>query len=194
MPFDPLGNSIFKILGPDIRNKSILKLKRSDGILTATEIKALNLLEEVINTSKCRIFTQVHLLQIFDVDKQIINNELKVSHVLEQLKKIRENSLVDYWNKQLGFKSVDFLVCNKITTKIIFAIEIDDPSHNSLQRQKWDEIKNKIFKIAKVPLLRFSNEQITDVKDDKGVEEFKILLREKMEESQCAIVDLHEIK
>ncbi|MBF7818281.1 DUF2726 domain-containing protein [Klebsiella quasivariicola] len=194
MHFDPFGKSIFKMLGPDIQNKSILKLKRSDGILTATEIEALNLLEKVINASSFRIFTQVHLLQIFDIDKQVINNALKGSHVLEQLKQAHEDNLVDYWHKQLGFKSVDFLVCNKITTQVIFAIEIDDPSHIGLQRQQWDEIKNKIFKISKIPLLRFSNKQITDVKSDKAIEEFKKLVRKKMEESQCAIVDFYQKK
>ncbi|MGQ3911419.1 DUF2726 domain-containing protein, partial [Enterobacter hormaechei] len=97
-------------------------------------------------------------------------------------------------HKQLGFKSVDFLVCNKITTKVIYAIEIDDPSHIDPQRQQWDEIKNNIFKIAKIPLIRFSNEQINDIQGGKGFEEFKILVDTKVEESQCAIENFHKIK
>ncbi|EPR0416081.1 DUF2726 domain-containing protein [Enterobacter hormaechei] len=194
MHFDPFGKSIFKMLGPDIRNKSILKLKRVDGILTATEIEALNVLEKVFSTPSFRIFTQVHLLQIFDIDKNIIDNVLKGSHVLGDFKKRHEDNVVDYWHKQLGFKSVDFLVCNKITTKVIYAIEIDDPSHIDPQRQQWDEIKNNIFKIAKIPLIRFSNEQINDIQGGKGFEEFKILVDTKVEESQCAIENFHKIK
>lgn len=194
MPFNPFGKGIFKMLGPDIQNKKIIKLKRSKGILTATEIKALSLLEKIINTSSNRIFTQVHLLQIFDVDKEIIKNALKINHVLEDLKDPHEFKLVDYWKKQLGFKSVDFLVCNKKTTQVIFCVEIDDPTHNDVQRQQWDEIKNTVFQIAKIPLLRFSNEQINDFSDNKKHKKFLALARDKLDESQSLIVDFHETK
>ncbi|MCV3300863.1 DUF2726 domain-containing protein [Pantoea ananatis] len=194
MPFNPFGKGIFKMLGPDIQNKSILKLKRSNGILTATEIKALNLLEKVIDASSYRVFTQVHLMQIFDVDKEIIKEALQINHVLGKLKDPHEVKLVDYWHKQLGFKSVDFLVCNKETTQVGFCVEIDDPTHNDVQRQHWDEIKNTVFKIAKIPLLRFSNEQIKYFSDNKKYKEFRTLAIIEMDKSKCSIVDFHKKK
>ncbi|KDA94309.1 DUF2726 domain-containing protein [Pantoea agglomerans] len=192
MPFNPFGEGIFKMLGPEIHNKSIIKLKRSKGVLTETEIKALNLLEKIVKTSSYRIFTQVHLLQIFDVDKEIIKDALKINHVLEELKYPHEEKLVKYWRHQLGFKSVDFLVCNSITTQVIFGVEIDDPTHNDVQRKQWDEIKNTIFKGAKIPLLRFTNQQINYFSDNKKHKEFYELAIDKMNESKCSIVDFHE--
>lgn len=194
MPFNPFGEGIFKMLGPDIHNKSIIKLKRSKGILTATEIKALNLLEKAIDASSYRVFTQVHLMQIFDVDKDIIKEALQINHVLEKLKDSHEFKLVDYWHKQLGFKSVDFLVCNKKTTQVSFCVEIDDPTHNDVTRQQWDEIKNTVFKISKIPLLRFSNEEINYFSDNKKHNEFHELAIDKMKKSKFSIVDFHDKK
>lgn len=182
------------MLGPDIFNKSILKLKRSDGVLTRTEIEALILLEKITNPATCRIFTQVHLLQIIDIGQKIIENTLNLNHVLKGRRERETYKLTEYWRHQLGHKSVDFLVCSKDTTNVCFGIEIDGHSHANPKQQEWDDIKDRCFKMAKIPLVRFLNKEISNVKGYVKTEDFKDLLKERIKESMIAIVDFHEEK
>lgn len=57
---------------------------------------------------------------------------------------------------QIWGKHVDFLLCNKWTLEPLLAIELDDQGHRRYDRRETDEFKNKVFALAKLPLLRVS--------------------------------------
>ena len=55
---------------------------------------------------------------------------------------------------KINGKSVDFLICSN-SMKPIVAIELDDSTHNSPNRQKRDMFVNSIINNADIALLRF---------------------------------------
>ena len=52
-------------------------------------------------------------------------------------------------------KSVDFLICEKETSKPVVAIELDDWTHNKADRIDRDNLVNKIINDAGLLLVRF---------------------------------------
>ncbi len=62
-------------------------------------------------------------------------------------------------------KRVDFLVCDAITMKPRFAIELDDTSHNQENRIRRDDFVNKVFLAAKMPLVRVTTKNTYITKD-----------------------------
>lgn len=109
---------------------------------------------------------QVHLLQLFEFDETAFRQHLqklqdiaKKQYVLPQyLPKV--DGLVKSWSNKRAYRSVDFVFCDPGTTKVLFGIEIDDPSHNEPARRDADEIKDMMFASAGLPLYRFTNVQI----------------------------------
>lgn len=193
MPFDPYGKGTFMSLGPHMINKSILKLKSPSGILTSTELEALNLLEKIIDNALYRIFTQIHISQLIHVDKDLIQSALNKNHVKQDLKEKYATDLFNFWRYKLGQKSVDFLITDKKTTKARYAIEIDGPSHNDPEQQEWDEIKDRCFKMAKIPLVRFKNQDVPKNASSEEVVEFKLELDKKLADADSAIKNFHRI-
>ncbi len=49
---------------------------------------------------------------------------------------------------------MDFVLLRKDNFEVICAIELDDASHESLERKKRDEEVERIFREAKLPLVR----------------------------------------
>ena len=58
-----------------------------------------------------------------------------------------------YLNKIIR-KRIDFLVCETSTMKPLYAIELDDSSHDQPVRQKRDQLVEAVFKAANLPLIR----------------------------------------
>ncbi|MBL8160239.1 DUF2726 domain-containing protein [Candidatus Saccharibacteria bacterium] len=52
-------------------------------------------------------------------------------------------------------KSVDYVLCDKRTLRPVYAIELDDPSHDRPDRVKRDKEVERIFEEADLPLVRF---------------------------------------
>lgn len=69
-------------------------------------------------------------------------------------------------------KHVDFLLCDPKTVKPILGIELDDKSHQRLDRQERDEFVKNVFAAAKLPLARIP------VKHTYSVAELSTLLRQ----------------
>lgn len=61
-----------------------------------------------------------------------------------------------YWiSWKLDRNHIDFVLIWKHDLRIKFAIELDDPTHNSDKSMQRDKIKNDAFLSAHVPLIRF---------------------------------------
>jgi len=65
----------------------------------------------------------------------------------------RPNENVAYFNR-IAQKHLDFLVCDSVTMKPLFGVELDDSSHKRNDRQERDEFLESVCKVAGLPLLR----------------------------------------
>jgi hypothetical protein len=108
-----------------------LPYRLRDDFLSPAELSFYHVLSSVINTQGV-ISAKVRLADIFFVARP---NENKGAY------------------NTINQKHVDFLVCNPLTMKPLFAVELDDASHNRLDRKERDEFVDKTFQAASLPLL-----------------------------------------
>ena len=68
---------------------------------------------------------------------------------------IQVNSQKHYMKyfRQIAQKHVDFVICDQ-SLHILFALELDDSSHDSADARKRDHFKDMAFKAAHLPLKR----------------------------------------
>ena len=63
------------------------------------------------------------------------------------------------WKEGFGYMvarhHLDFVLCDRQTTEICAAIELDDCSHELATRKRRDVFLNEAFAAAKIPLIRF---------------------------------------
>lgn len=74
------------------------------------------------------------------------------------------------WFNAVRSKHIDFVVCSSDTSPI-FAIEIDDKTHDKESRQQRDEFVNRIFENKSVKLLRYRTWTIEQLKQDFSANE-----------------------
>ncbi len=53
-------------------------------------------------------------------------------------------------------KHVDFVICDR-NLEVLFALELDDRSHDTREAEKRDQFKDRAFRAAKIPLKRVRN-------------------------------------
>ena len=69
------------------------------------------------------------------------------------------------WQFAIGWRSLDFVACDN-AGKVVGAIEIDDPRHNTDKATvASDAIKNIVFASIGKPLLRLTNSQVSRYHD-----------------------------
>lgn len=59
--------------------------------------------------------------------------------------------------RHINGKSVDYVLCSKVTLQPMYAIELDDDSHNRPDRIKRDIEVERVFDEANIPLVRLRN-------------------------------------
>lgn len=59
--------------------------------------------------------------------------------------------------RHINGKSVDYVLCDKQTLKPVYAVELDDYTHNYSNRQERDREVERMLQCAGVPLVRFSD-------------------------------------
>lgn len=95
-----------------------------------------------------------HMLNNVAGDRYFIFPQVHLSAILNE--KIRGQN----WKaafKHINGKSVDYILCDKQTLKPVYAVELDDYTHNYSNRQERDQEVERMFQSAGVPLVRFSN-------------------------------------
>lgn len=70
---------------------------------------------------------------------------------------------------RIARKRVDFIVCDALTTKTLFGIELDDSSHNRADRAERDEFIDNVFRAAGLPLVHFAAKETYNTADLKRV-------------------------
>lgn len=118
------------------RTTSKYQYKLKDLVMTHPEFQFFRLLQTVLQ-NRYDIFPQIHLDAILDY-------------------KINGQSWFGA-GQHINQKSVDFLLCDKDSGKLILAIELDDRSHEREDRIMRDAEVERIFKNINLPLLRVKN-------------------------------------
>lgn len=92
----------------------------------------------IVLGSKYDIYPQVNLDKLFIVERQ------------------RAYKYYLGWLRRINQKSVDFLAVTRETQSPVFAIELDDSTHEREDRIERDKFVQEIFKRNDFPLIRFN--------------------------------------
>ena len=111
----------------------VLPYRLRDDFLSPAEFSFYKVLSSLVGT-QLTIQSKVRLADVFFVS--------------------RPNENVAYFNR-IAQKHLDFLVCDSVTMKPLFGVELDDSTHKRDDRQERDEFVESVCKIAGLPLLRF---------------------------------------
>lgn len=122
---------------PFLKQKKVetreLPYRVRDDFLSPAELSFYKVLTSVVET-RLVIQSKVRLADIFFVARPNENHSFR---------------------NRISQKHLDFLVCDAVTMKPLFGIELDDASHKRSDRQARDAFVDDVFHAAKLPLLHF---------------------------------------
>ncbi len=113
-------------------------------LVTNTELHFYHVLKEAVDDDWA-IFAMVRIADILRVPKGIKNRRS--------------------WLNKILSKHIDFVLCDHETLEFVAAIELDDPSHERLDRIQRDQFVNAAFHDADLPLLRIPTDDEYDAHD-----------------------------
>lgn len=122
---------------------------RKDAIMTTVEAAFYSRLLSVAG-DKYYIFPQIHL-------SALLRNQTKGR----------------YWKaafQRINRTSVDYVLCDKETMRPVYAVELDDSTHDAPKRRARDTGVEKMFIDVGMPLVRFRN--VGDMTDEDITEHF----------------------
>ena len=104
----------------------------------------------VMNESEQALFIN---LQKALGDTYIVLSKVRIEDFVE-VGKEKAHSYRNHWGLRGRIKSrhVDFLVCDRATTKPLLAIELDGKSHNGAQRKKRDDFVDELYNAISLPI------------------------------------------
>ena len=115
---------------------------KKDYILTSAETNFFKRLARV-SEGRYIVFPQIHL-------SALMKNETKDNYRKVAFQRINRTS-------------VDYVLVDKDTLKPVYAVELDDWSHDSEKRRARDTGVEEMFRQIELPLVRFRNpEKLTD--------------------------------
>jgi hypothetical protein len=120
------------------QREQIYFYSKKSRFMTPSEMEFYRELVDVA-ADKYHVFPQVRIASL-------INNDTKGKYWKASLSRINN-------------KSVDYVLCDKETLVVAYAVELDDPTHLTEKRKRRDKMVNQIFKDVNLPLVRFSNYQ-----------------------------------
>ena len=130
--------------------KSIYSYSRKDTIMTDGEISFYRRLEAIAG-DRYYIFPQIHI-------DLLVDHQRKGQNWQGALNAIQR-------------KSVDYVLCDKQTMKTVYAVELDDSTHDSVKRIARDAGVEDMFASIGLPLVRFRD--VTDITDDQIAQKFQ---------------------
>lgn len=125
------------------KKKPRYKYIKKESVMTKTEQLFLDKLEKIVG-DRFYIVPQAHL-------SMFLSERMKGQNWRAAFFKING-------------KSVDFLLCEKGTSRPVMAIELDDYTHHMTDRIERDELVEELCKNAGMPLFRFKNGEWNDEK------------------------------
>lgn len=123
---------------------------RKEAVMTAMEASFYHRLETVVE-GRYYIFPQIHL-------SALLVNQTKGK----------------YWKaafQRINRTSVDYVLCDKQTMAPVYAIELDDTSHDTTKRRARDAGVEAMLADVNLPLIRFRN--VGSITDDQIAHKFE---------------------
>jgi len=134
--------AVARYIYQDTKKETIQKLQpqykysRKKEFITSSEKEFYKILEEVAG-DRYYIFPQIHLSALFK------NETMGRYHKLAF--------------QIINRRSVDYILCDKTTLEPVYAVELDDSTHDTTKTIKRDENVNRLFGESNLPLVRFRN-------------------------------------
>lgn len=101
-------------------------------------------------------------------ENALVLGKVRVADVLTPRKGLSRSEWQKAFNK-ISAKHFDFVLCKNDDLSIICAIELDDSSHNSKNRQKRDEFLKGTCEAASIPLIQVPAKSGYVIGDIKGL-------------------------
>lgn len=123
---------------------------RKVSVMTSREAVLFKRLEQVTQ-GRYRVFPQLHL-------SALMTNQTKGK----------------YWKagfQRINRRSVDYVLCDKETMAPVYAVELDDSTHDTERRRARDAIVEDMLESVGIPLVRFRN--VESMTDDHIIEAFR---------------------
>lgn len=89
--------------------------------------------------------------------EQIVLAQVQLSRILG----VKKGHSFKYWYNRINRMSADFVVCNK-DSRIVAVIELDDSSHERVDREIADAKKDKALASAGIPIIRWQAAALPD--------------------------------
>ncbi len=104
--------------------------------------------ERVMNESEQALF--INLSQTLG-NEYVVLSKVRIEDFVDVSKGAMPNSR---WSLRGRIKSrhIDFLICNRTTTKPLFGIELDGKSHNDPRRKNRDQFVDELYKKINLPI------------------------------------------
>lgn len=112
---------------------------QSMPLMTDTEVLFFLKLKQAL--PEFYIFSQVQLSRIIEPNEQAENDR-------------------KFWFNRICRQSVDYILLGDDLQTVLLAIELDDWTHDSVQREKQDAKKDKALASAGIPIIRFHSERM----------------------------------
>jgi len=125
---------VFDRSGKFNSTNALFRYTKKTTIMTKSESNFFKMLNEVV-ADRYYVFPQIHL-------STILENKVKGQNYVSAF-------------KHINGKSIDFVLCDKETLAPVYAVELDDPTHDTDLRQERDREVERMFEIANLPLVRF---------------------------------------
>ncbi|WP_434353278.1 DUF2726 domain-containing protein [Psychrobacter sp. HD31] len=129
--------------------KKVKKIKTKDSIpvwpyqtmpiMTDTEVLFFLKLKQAL--PEFYIFSQVQLSRIIEPNELAENDR-------------------NFWFNRICRQSLDYILVGEDLQTVLLAIELDDWTHDSVQRQNQDAKKSKALASAGIPIIRFHSEKM----------------------------------
>jgi len=116
--------------------------RAKEYFMTKSESEFFRMLDQAVG-DKYYIFPQAHL-------SAILNHKVPGQNW-------------KYAFRHINGKSVDYVLCNKQTLKTVYAIELDDYTHNYTDRQERDGEVERMLSTAGIQLIRVGDYKSFDV-------------------------------
>ena len=120
-----------------------------------------------MNPSEYKLY---QFLNIFIDNKYAVIPQVHLDELVKPENGLKSMRIFSF--RHINQKSVDFVICNRITMHPLLAIELDDKSHEREERKDRDEEVERILRESNILLLR--------LKKDQNKEEIKNLDLEKL--------------
>ena len=147
------------VIGLVLLSRYVSREKREDAPACRYMPKA-----SLMTESEMEFFKQ---LQRVARDKYVVFPQTHLSALLDH--KVKGQN----WHaafRHINGKSVDYVLCDITTLKPVYAVELDDSTHDRVDRMDRDTEVERIFLQAKIPLVRFTHYKT--LSDDDVVAKF----------------------